>query len=38
MRRTLIDVLRDPRNRVGIALVAALLILLLVVLAVEHYG
>ena len=38
MRRGLIDVLRDPRNRVGIAVVAALLILLLVVVAVEQVG
>ena len=30
--------LRDPRNRVGIAVVAALLILLLVVVAVEQVG
>lgn len=38
MRRTFIDVLRDPRNRVGIAFVAAILILLLVVVAVEYLG
>ena len=38
MRRTVLDVLRDPRNRVGIAFVAAILILLLVVVAVEYFG
>jgi hypothetical protein len=38
MRRIVLDVLRDPRNRVGVAFVAGLLILLLVVVAVEYFG
>ena len=38
MRRTVLDVLRDPRNRVGVAFVAGLLILLLVVVGVEYFG
>ena len=38
MRRSVLEVFRDPRNRVGIAFVAALLILLLVVVAVEYLG
>ena len=38
MRRTVHEVLRDPRNRVGVAFVAGLLILLLVVVAVEYFG
>ena len=38
MRRTVLEVLRDPRNRVGIAFVGAILILLLVVVAAEYFG
>ncbi len=38
MRRTVIEVLRDPRNRVGFAFVGAMLILLIVVVAVEYLG
>ena len=38
MRRTVLDVLRDPRNRVGIAFVAAIALLLVVVVAVEYLG
>ena len=30
--------LRDPRNRVGVAFVAAIAILLLLVVAVEYFG
>ena len=38
VRRTVLDVLRDPRNRVGVAFVAAIAILLLLVVAVEYFG
>jgi hypothetical protein len=38
MRRIVLDVLRDPRNRVGVAFVAAILILLVVIVAVEYFG
>ena len=38
MRRIVLDVLRDPRNRVGVAFVAAILILLVVIVAVEFFG
>ena len=38
MRRSILEVLRDPRNRVGVAFVAAILMLLLVVVAVEYLG
>ena len=38
VRRTVLDILRDPRNRVGVAFVAAILVLLLLVVAVEYFG
>ena len=38
MRRIVLQVLRDPRNRVGAAFVVAVLLLLLVILAVEQFG
>ena len=38
MRRIVLDVLRDPRNRVGVAFVAAILILLVMIVAVEFFG
>ena len=38
MRRTVLEVLRDPRNRVGIAFVAAILVLLIIVVAVDYLG
>ena len=38
MRRTVLEVLRDPRNRVGVAFVAAILVLLIIVVAVDYLG
>ena len=38
MQRIVLAVLRDPRNRVGVAFVAGVLILLLVIVAVEYFG
>ncbi len=38
MRRIIQEILKDPRNRVGIASVAALLILLIVIVALENFA
>ena len=38
MRWSVLQVLRDPRNRVGLAVVAAALLLLLVVVVVEGFA
>ena len=38
MRSSLLEILRDPWNRVGLAVVAALVVLLIVVFAADYLG